>query len=111
MKNPRTFTQRWNPTALRRILRDYRKGTSNFICHCSPEFYDLWVSHKLEIKKLAAAANIPDCRVETAKGCSVLFLPTVVYNKESDTDEWCANSRNHRIAFLKSEINRLTKQA
>ena len=90
---PRTFTQRWNITTLKRIKKAY-ENTTRFVYLCEvPEFKQLWDTHSTNIRDLAIdfhkSAIIPCI-------CSgnVLF-----YNQDY---------RPIRISFLNHEIARLT---
>lgn len=91
----RTFTQRWNITALKRIKKAY-KGDSWYICDNSPEFKELWDNYRAEIRKLGIkynrCAHIPP-------GCSGALLFYTSLSKQE---------RLIRISFLNHEIARLT---
>ena len=105
MKKPRTFAQRWNPTALRRILRDFTNSDAGHLCYASPTFLELWKDFKPEIKALAAKAALPDCEVNEDSGNVLFYAP-----EHLSYEEWIPLRRPTRIAFLKHEINRLTKK-
>jgi len=105
MKKPRTFAQRWNPTALRRILREFTNSDTEHFCIASTEFLELWKDFKPEIKALAAKAALPDCEVDEHTGNVLFYAP-----EHLSYEEWIPLRRLTRIAFLKHEINRLTKK-
>jgi len=105
MKKQRTFTQRWNATALRRILREFSNSDAEHLCKASPTFRDLWSEFKPEIKACAAKAALPDCEVSGHTGNVLFYAP-----EHLSYEEWIPLRRPTRIAFLKAEINRLTKK-
>lgn len=95
---PRTFTQRWNITALKRIKKKYKEGylriNSRFLCHSSQEFADLWSAYKSEIKALALDFN-SDKNGVSSSSSNVLFC-------------WSSDTEDNRLNFLNHEITRLT---
>lgn len=91
MKKQRSFKQRWNATALRRILKEYKENNETYLCHASQEFYDLWQNYRHEIRALACDF-IPEEKQHT-------FNYVLFYH---------ISSKQTRIDFLKHEIKRLS---
>jgi len=103
MKKQRTFTQRWNATALRRIRKELTKAEDDHLCIASPEFAKLWSQHHLEIKKLALRYSYKNYHVgQSWSNC--LFKP----NDALDYTDWLNIRKQVRIDFLTNEIKRLT---
>ncbi len=90
---PRTFTQRWNPTALKRIKKAYKTAVHlRYLCEV-PEFKQLWETHCTNIRDLATAFD-ESAMITIVRSCNVLF--------------YSQDFRPIRIAFLNHEITRLT---
>jgi len=90
---PRTFTQRWNPTALKRIKKAYETTVHlQYLCEV-PEFKQLWEAHRINIRDLAIAFD-ESAMIPIVRSGNVLF-----YKKDR---------RPTRISFLNHEITRLT---
>lgn len=90
---PRTFTQRWNITALKRIKKAY-ETTTWFVFLCEvPEFKQLWEAHRINIRDLATDFHKSAIIPYPCSG-NVLF--------------YSGDHRPIRIAFLNHEITRLT---
>lgn len=90
---PRTFTQRWNITALKRIKKAY-ENTTWFVFLCEvPEFKQLWETHRANIRDLATDFH-ESAVISGACAGTVLF-----YN---------GPHRSIRLDFLNHEIARLT---
>lgn len=94
---PRTFKQRWNKTALKRILREYKASDYSFLCVASDEFEQLWKEHASKIRALAIRFNQVYTLIPSDATGECLFYP-----KNS-------HDRTIRIAFLQHEINRLSQ--
>ena len=92
---PRSFTQRWNKTALKRIKKDFIKHESFFICRASREFSSLWADYSKEIRLLSWAFDPEEQRLHPDNGGAYLF-----YSKKF---------KAHKVAFLNHEIKRLSK--
>lgn len=108
MKKQRTFAQRWNTTALRRILKQLKSSRpSLFLCNASPEFQALWNDHKEEIKELAREFNDPQAEVLDGD-YNVLFYPPNSLPYEEIQTWQATHFRRLRIDFLTHEIKRLT---
>jgi hypothetical protein len=106
MKKQRTFTQRWNATALRRIRKAYIKADTFFLCHGSAEFNELWQDHRDKIRECARAAGV---NATITDGSSVLFQePKGLSLTESQA--WADNRQQLCIDFLTHENNRLTNK-
>lgn len=112
MKKQRTFAQRWNTTALRRILKQLKASHPDmFLCNASPEFSSLWSDHKAEIKALAREFNDPHAAILDRDYNKVLFYPPDTLSYE-ESQAWQTNHfRRLRIDFLTNEIKRLTTKA
>jgi len=106
MKKQRTFAQRWNATALRRILKQLKQPGDDHLCVASREFADLWSTHHLEIKKLATRYVYKNYHVgQSWSNC--LFKP----NDDVGYADWLNIRKQVRIDFLINEIKRLTAKA
>lgn len=103
MKKQRTFTQRWNATALRRILKQFNSHEEAHLCSVSPEFKSLWADHKQEIKALASKYTFENCEVSPG------FSDCLIYPTDSISyTDWLTIRKQVRIDFLTNEIKRLT---
>lgn len=90
---PRTFTQRWNITALKRIKKAY-ENTTGFVFLCEvPEFKQLWDTHSTNIRDLAT-----DFHESAVIPC--ICSGTVLF--------YDGPHRTIRLSFLNHEIARLT---
>jgi len=103
MKNQCVFTQRWNVTALRGILKQLKAHDEAHLCNVSPEFKALWADHKQEIKALASKYTFEGCKV-SAECSDCLFYP----NDNITYVDWIGLSKQIRIDFLNHEIKSLT---
>lgn len=98
---PRSFKQRWNKTALRRIKKECTASDSIFICKASKEFELLWEDHKNEIVELMLK-HFPKENNEaysTSREESGSFGPLFYNNR----------TKAARLQFLDLEIARLSK--
>lgn len=90
---PRTFTQRWNITTLKRIKKAY-ENTTRFVFLCEvPEFKQLWDTHSTNIRDLATDFH-ESAIISGACAGTVLFYD--------------GPHRPIRLDFLNHEIARLT---
>lgn len=111
MKKQRTFAQRWNATALRRILKQFKASHPDlFLCNASPEFSSLWIDYKEEIKALAREFNDPHAMILDGNN-NVLFYPPDTLSYEEGRNWNTTHFRRLRIDFLNHEIKRLTTKA
>ncbi len=101
----RTFTQRWNATALRRIKKQLLASRSDYLCVTSLEFQELWTEHKQEIRKLAELSNQPHVQTSSPYGDCLFYS-----NGELDRPTWLTIRKQVRIDFLNHEIKRLTSK-
>jgi len=103
----RTFTQRWNATALRRIKRQFVEATDKaHLCSASYEFESLWKDHKEEIRDIARNLHIPHAIIRSQDFGNCLFYS----NGDLTFTEWCFIRKQVRIDFLNHEIKRLTSK-
>lgn len=105
MKKQRTFEQRWNATALRRILKQLKQSDVCYLCNASPEFKELWGKHSYSINCLANACDAVKQFTVFPTGYSLFYPPL-----DMSYSHWTSIARQVRIDFLTHEIKRLTKK-
>lgn len=91
----RTFKQKWNKTALRRIKKEFTASGKTYLCHGSKEFWLLWEEHRKEIILLSLKHFPAEREAVFPPIRRVLFYHEV--------------GRQPRIKFLDLEIQRLSK--
>lgn len=98
MKNT-SFKRLWTKTSVKRMLSEFKKHESRFLCHASSEFANLWDNqeHKKQIIERAQKFN-PELAAFGIE-CTCLF-----YSHSH------SEGRSVRIKFLENEIERLTSQ-
>lgn len=98
----RSFKQRWNKTALRRIKKEFTESYQVYLCNASNEFKHLWKDHRNEIVELMLK-HFPE---ENDKACSS--------HREEDGRFgllfYHNDTKTARLQFLDLEIARLSKK-